>query len=189
MLLAGLGATALSALGGRRAGATTPPTEPPLRPSDDDIALLARTQQLELTARDLYQTAIDAGAAGDEDRVLQTARDNHQAAGDALSAMIGTAAPQKPDDALVEEFGDRFATSDLKEAAAAGFELENTLVATNAQLVGTLQGLDGATTMAAVLVMQSRMCTVMADLSGQGDDPAALFENSASPLTTSASEG
>ena len=187
-LVAGLAGTALTALGGRRVSAT-PPTEPPGRPTDADTALLARAQQVELTARDLYDVAIEEGAAGDEDRVLMAARANHQAAADALSALIGTAAPQTADAELFEQYADRFRTSDITAAAAAGYELESTLVATHTELIGQLEGIDGAKTIAAVLIMEARMCTVLADLAGEGDDLTALFDNNASALTVSASEG
>ena len=91
LLVAGLAGTAATALVGQRASATAP-TEPPStdassiepgsseptsapptapgRPTDADVTLLGFAQQLELTARDLYQLAIDEGAAGSEDRVL-----------------------------------------------------------------------------------------------------------------------
>lgn len=193
LLVAGLAGTAATALAGQRASATAP-TEPPStdastaptspgRPTAADVSLLGFAQRIELTARDLYQRAIDEGAAGDEDRVLMGLRSNHQAAADALSAMLGRAAPQTPDDDLFGEWESRFASADLQEVAAAGLELENTLVATHIELIGQLEGLDGVETLAATLLMESRAGTVLADLSGQGDDPAALFENPASALT------
>ena len=187
-LVAGLAGTALTATGGRRASAT-PPSEPPSRPTDEDVALLAPAQQVELTARDLYQLAIDKGAAGSEDRVLMAARDNHQAAADALSALIGADAPQTSDPDLFEQWAESFTSSDLAAVAAAGYELESTLVATHTELIGQLEGVDGAKTIGSVLIMQARMCTVLADLSGRGDDFEALFDNTASALSISASGG
>lgn len=189
MLVAGLSGAAAAAVVGQRASATPPTTEPPERPTDGDVTLLAFAQQVELTARDLYQTALDEGAAGDEDRVLQTCQANHQAAADSLSALLGTAAPGTADDLLYEQWVDRFASSDLQAVAMAGYELENTLVVSHTELVGALEGLEGATTIAAVLIMQARMCTVLADLSGQGDDFAALFDNTATALTPPSNEG
>jgi hypothetical protein len=187
-LVAGLAGTALTALGGRRVSAT-PPTEPPGRPTDADTALLARAQEVELTARDLYEAAIAEGAAGDEDRVLMAARANHQAAADGLSALIGNDAPQMADAELFDQYADRFRTSDITTAATAGYELESTLVATHTELVGQLEGVDGARTIAAVLIMEARTATVLADLAGEGDDLTALFDNDARALTVSASEG
>ncbi len=204
LLVAGLAGTAATALVGQRTSATAP-TEPPStdassiepgsseptsapptapgRPTDADVTLLGFAQQLELTARDLYQLAIDEGAAGSEDRVLLACHKNHQAAADALSAMLGRDAPQKRDDALFDEWAPRFTSADLQEVAAAGLELENMLVATQIEMIGQLEGLDGIEALGATLLMQSRMGTVLAHLSGQGDDPAALLENSARALT------
>ena len=62
-------------------------------------------------------------------------------------------------------------------------------VATHTELIGQLEGIDGAKTIAAVLIMEARMCTVLADLAGEGDDLTALFDNNASALAVSASEG
>lgn len=188
MLVAGLAGSALTALVGRRAAAA-PPTSPPGRPTAGDLPLLAFAQRAELTARDLYRLALEEGAAGSEDRVLQACADNHEAAAHAISGLIGADAPQERDDALFERWQARFTSADLAEVAAAGYELENTLVATHTELVGTLEGLDGTKAIAATLMMQARACTVLADLSGQGDDLDALFDNTASALTPPASEG
>ena len=154
--------------------------------------MLAFAQRLELVARDLYQLALDEGAAGDEDRVLQACRDNHLASGDTISGLIGTSAPERRNDfttAFVDEWSGRFTTSDLQAAADAGYELESAMVATYTELIGRLQGLDGAKTVAAILIAQARMCTVLADLRGDGDDFAALFENEADAVLPAAIEG
>ena len=112
------------------------------------------------------------------------AQANHQAAADALSALIGTAAPADGRRRAVRAVGRAVPTSDLTAVATAGYELENTLVATHTELVGQLEGIDGAKTIAAVLIMEARMCTVLADLSGQRRRlRRALFDNNASALT------
>jgi len=180
---------AASALSGRRASASAPPTSPPARPTDADVELLRFAEQLELTARDLYQLAIDEGAAGDRDLVLQTCRENHQAAADSLSALLGTDAIGERDDALFEEMSGGFTTSDLPAVAEAGYALESAAVATHASLIGQLEGTDGARTIAAILMIESRMCTVLADLQGLGDDDAALFDNGAVALQPTTVEG
>ena len=46
-----------------REPAATTTTVPPSRPTAEDVALLAFAQSFELTARDLYQAAIDGGSA------------------------------------------------------------------------------------------------------------------------------
>ncbi|MBA3604845.1 MAG: ferritin-like domain-containing protein [Actinomycetota bacterium] len=191
-LTAGLTGTALT-LGARpveaRAPRTAPPTSPPARPTEGDIPLLAFAEQIELTARDLYRVALDEGAAGDRDRVLLTGRDNHQAAADSLSAILGIDGTGERDEALFEELSGGFTTSDLPAVAEAGYALESTAVATHIGLIGQLQGTAGANTIAAILMIESRMCTVLADLQGLGDDDAALFDNGAVALVPPAAAG
>lgn len=181
VLAAGLTGTALT-VAGRRVSATTPPTPPPGRPTDDDVQLLQFAQRVELTARDLYQVALDEGAAGDRDRVIQTCRDNHRAFADSLSAILGTDGNGRRDNGLFDELSGGFTTSDLPAVAEAGFALESSAVATHTNLLGRLAGVDGARTIAAILTSESRMCTVLADLQGLGDDDAALFDNGAVSL-------
>ena len=196
VLTAGLSGAVAAALVGSRVSATTP-TEPPTtegteapgttaapsRPTEADTELLASAQGVELAARDLYAMAIDAGAAGEDDQVLATARANHQAAADALSALIGSAAPQTADAELVSAREGDFAQADLVAVATAGQELENTLVATHTELIGQLQNLDGASRIAAILMAEAQMATVLGHLAGSGDDLEALFDNPATALT------
>lgn len=200
VLTAGLTGAAATLLASQRVSATTPPdsttpsseapapTDPPARPTEADVALLAFAQQAELAARDLYQDALDAGAAGNSDRVLQACRDNHGAAANVLSGMLGTSAPQARDEDVYSERSGDFSSTDLGTVAAAGYDLENTLVATHISLVGMLEGVDGARDVAAILAAEARMCTVLADLSGNGDDLAALFDNTARGLTPPATQ-
>lgn len=163
-------------------------TAAPQRPTGADNGLLAQIQGLELAAADLYQAAIDAGAAGDSDRVLAAGRDHHLAAGNVLSGLIGTAAPQERDEDFFTEHQADFESGDLAAVATTGAELENTLIATYVDIVGQLQGVDGAKMVSAIIVGHARRATTLVDLSGQGDDPAALFENSATALSLPATE-
>jgi hypothetical protein len=205
VLTAGLTGAVTTALIGSRVAATTP-TEPPtteasgetagtdavptttaapVRPTGDDIALLAFAQGAELAARDLYALAIETGAEGDGDQALAAARANHQAAGNAISALIGGAAPQTADAALVSSLESGFASTDLAAVAAAGLELENTLVATHTAMIGQLTNLGAASRVAAILIAEAQMAAVLADLAGNQDDPSALFDNPATALTPS----
>lgn len=193
VLAAGLAGTAL-AVSGRTAVASAPPATPPEtspgRPTAGDVELLGFAQSLEIAARDLFQLAIDEDADGDEDRVLRACRDIHQSNTDAFSAMLGTGAPNARDDAIFDEWSQQFTTSSLEDAAAAGYDFESVVVATHIDLVGELEGLDGARTLAAIITTESRLCTVLADLSGRGDDLDALFLNEADALApTSANAG
>jgi hypothetical protein len=159
----------------------TPATTPPGPPSGADVELLAGLQGLELAARDLYQAAIDAGA-DDGNGVLTTLRGNHQGYANAISGLIGAAAPQARNEAVFARFVGDFETSDVGAVAAAGYDLEAGAVATYLEALGELEGTDGAALAAAVLIVESRHGAVLADMLGQGDDLDALLVIDATPL-------
>jgi hypothetical protein len=181
VLTAGLAGTTFALAGWRTAAATTPPT-PPDRPTDADVDLLASLQGVELAARDLYQAALDAGA-NDDGGVLAALRSNHEGYANSISALIGGSAPQAADDALFEQFVGDFDTSDVTAVAEAAYEFESAAVATYLEALGELEGVDGAALVSSILIVESRSCTVLADMSGQGDDLDALLDNDAAPFT------
>ena len=143
-----------------------------------DAELLGVLQSFELTARDLYQVAIDAGADGD---VWRGIRDNHRAYADRLSGQIGRAAPDARDEALFTELESAFATIGT-ELATAAYDLESTLLATHGETLGALSGADSSRSIASILMVEARHCAVLADLAGLGEDFAALFDNEAEPV-------
>jgi len=161
--------------------ATTPPTPPPQRPNGADTELLAALQGLELAARDLYQTALDAGAS-DEGGVLQALRSNHAGYANVISGLIGNAAPQRADEALFAQFEADFDSSDVEAVAAAAYDFESSTVATYLDALGQLEGTDGAKTVASIVIVESRSCAVLASLGGRGDDLDALLVNDATPF-------
>lgn len=179
---------------GSDAGGAAPASQPPAtattivssRPTTEDVALLAFAQSFELTARDLYQTAITAGAGGDYAHVFATVMENHEEYGNVIAGLIGTDAPQRRDDAMYDQFVSGFDNSDTTAVAKAGYDLESTAVATHSELIGQLTAVDGATTLAALLVIESRHCTVLAHIAGNGDDMAALIDNTATALRPTA---
>jgi len=161
----------------------------PERPTPADIELLAFAQQVELTARDLYQAALAGGAGGEDDGVFPTLRDNHLAAANLISGILGSAAPQQRDNALYEQLVGEFEAGERATVATAAYDLESTTVSTHLELLGQLEGIDSATTIASILIIESRACAVLADVGGGGDDFAALFDNDAAALAPSASAG
>jgi Ferritin-like domain len=162
----------------------TPATTPPGQPTAGDTALLAALQGLELAARDLYRAALDAGAS-DEGGVLTTLRANHEGYANVISGLIGGAAPQTPDEALLEQFSADFETSDVDAVATAGYDFESSAVATHLDALGELEGTDAAKAIASIVIVESRHCAVLADLGGRGDDLDALLDNEAIPFTLS----
>ncbi len=158
-----------------------PATTPPGPPTSADLTVLAGLQGLELAARDLYQTAIDAGA-DDGAGVLATLRANHAGYANAISGLIGAAAPQARNDLVYDQFSADFETDDVASVAAAGYALESGAVATNLDALGVLEGADGATVVASILIVESRHAAVLADLGGQSDDLDAVLVNTATPF-------
>ena len=158
-----------------------PATTPPARPTGADTELLAAIQGMELAARDLYQEAIDAGAE-DDGGVLPTLRSNHAGYANAISGLIGGAAPQRRDEELFAQFQAEFANSDVVAVAAAAYDFESSTVATNLEALGQLEGTDGAKTVASIVIVESRSCAVLASLGGRGDDLDAVLVNDATPF-------
>jgi Ferritin-like domain len=158
-----------------------PATTPPGPPTSADLTVLAGLQGLELAARDLYQTAIDAGA-DDGAGVLATLRANHAGYANAISGLIGAAAPQARNDLVYDQFSADFETDDVASVAAAGYALESGAVATNLDALGVLDGTNGATVVASILIVESRHAAVLADLGGQSDDLDVVLVNTATPF-------
>ena len=159
---------------------TTPPTAPEA-PTRGDTELLAELQGLELAGRDLYQTALDAGAK-DEGGVFQALRSNHAGYANVISGLIGSAASQRRNEDLFAQFKDQFDTSDVEAVAAAAYDFESSTVATYLDALNQLEGTNGAKRAASIMIIESRHCAVLADLSGKGDDLDALLVNDAAPF-------
>lgn len=170
-----------------RAGAAAPPdqatttTAPPRQPLDADRQLLGVAQRLELAAVRLYDEALRGSELdGDQRGIISGIREAHEAYAQSLSAILGKAAPDVAEQALVDELRAAFAgpIGDMLEAATA---LENALVATHTELVGTLQGTDGTSLVASILVVEARHATVLADMAGVTDLDTFLV-NEADPI-------
>lgn len=140
---------------------------PPIkRPTVADVKLLAAAQSTELAARDLYNSAIAAGAGGDHLASLVALAAHHDAYAQSISSLIGGDAPQTRDDqlfnSLVADFG-----SDTVGVALAAHGLENSIVAEHTILVGELVGTDGAALMASIVITEARHCVALATLAGK----------------------
>ena len=147
--------------------------------SDDDRAIAGSAMALELAARDLYDAAIGTGA---DDEIWAAMREQHEAYGQLLAGIAGISAMSR-DDATFDELGGGFDTGD---PAAAALDLENMVAATNLELLGQVDDPDLAGAMASFVTMESRHATVLATISGRGDDLDALFVNPATPLDVEA---
>jgi len=172
LLGAGVIGAAIALAGARPASATT-------GLSDDDLATAGFAIALELTARDLYDAAIEAGA---DDDIWPVLREQHESYAQRLAGITGISA-QLRDDSAYEQFADAFTTNDPAEA---GFELENVAAATHTELLGSVADVDIAAAMASFASMESRQAMVLAEMSGQVGDLDALFSNPATALTPEA---
>jgi Ferritin-like domain len=207
LLAAGFSGTALGLLGSRAVSAspdTTTPTSdegstpaesapaattttlPPKRPTDADVPYLQFAESFELAAHDLYQAALDAGA---EEETLTAFRDNHQAYASVIKGQLGTLGALSRDDEVYDQFEAEFATSDVTALATSAAAFESTLVATYAEMLGQLEGVDGAHLLASIMMVEARQAAVLVDVSGRGDDYDAMFADDAPPLPASATSG
>jgi hypothetical protein len=143
-----------------------------------DRDLLGFAMALELTARDLYEEAIAAGA---DPTLLAPMAAQHRAYGEVLAGVTGLSANTRLDDVFEASSG-AFATSDTMAAAEAAYELESVAVATHLELLGLLTDIGASKTIASIMAMEARHCTVLAHATGRGDDLDAMLTNSAAPI-------
>lgn len=164
--------------------AATTTTAPPLRPTADDVSLLGFAQSVELAARNLYDVALGTTTFQFDSNtraVLATLRESHDAYAASLSGILGRQAPQAVDpvfDTLKSTFG-----GDKKSILDAAYALESTAVATHTDVLGKLQGTDGASLIASILIAEARHGTVLAYLNGSTDLDQLLVDTEAGALT------
>ncbi len=181
LLGAGLGGAAaalLPVLAGRAGAArpaTTPPTEPaptttvapPLQPTDADVELLVFAEGVELAARDLYDIALASVEFSDVQRtVVATLRESHEAYFQSLAAILGRRGSGQANADVVSALRGGF-TGDAAKVLGSMYDLESTAVATHTEILGELDGLDGAKLIASILIVEARHGTVLADLAGR----------------------
>lgn len=140
----------------------------------DQTATMQFAISLELTARDLYRSAIDAGAQGD---LWQIMADQHQAYAERLAGIANLSADQRNDEAF-EALEGAFRS----ETTTAGLQLENIAAATHADLLSTVENDSAAAAIASIASMESRHATLLASFGGS-TDPDVLFINDATPLS------
>lgn len=168
LLGAGVLGAALALAGSRTASAGTT-----LGLSDADKELASFAISLELTARDLYDAAIDAGSSDD---VWTAMREQHEAYATRIAGLAGLSASVRNEDVFTSLEGD-FSTTDPVDAAQ---ELENVAAATHISLLGEIDDVQYAEITAAIASMESRHSTVLGLIAGKTGDE--LFTNPATPL-------
>jgi hypothetical protein len=143
--------------------------------SEDDLANAQFAIGVELAARDLYRAAIEAGATGTAWAILAEQHSQYGQRVAGLTGIAANAADRAVYDPRVADFqGDR--------PANAAFELENTLIATHAALLGQIGDISVADALASIVSMESHHAAYLAERSGRGDNFDALFTCTAEPL-------
>ena len=140
-----------------------------------ELDLLRFAQRLELTARDLYDAAIAAGATG---AVWEAMSEQHEAYAQSIAGLTGLSADSRNDevyDALVGSFSS-------SAAAEAAYDLESAAAVTHIEVLGLLTHRPASQLVASIIAAESRHCVVLADLTGRGTDLTALLVNTASPI-------
>jgi hypothetical protein len=118
---------------------------------------------------------------GDHRLVIATIRESHDAYAASLSALLGRQAPQVVDpvfDKLKSSFG-----GDASTMLDAAYEIESTAVATHTDILGRLQGTDGARLLASILIVEARHGTVVAHLNGKTSLDDLLVNTESDALT------
>ncbi len=165
-----VGATAL--LASRSASAAPAP----LPPNPADTFLLEQAMLLELTARDLYEVAIDAGPADEIAEVLAVIAQNHRAYAQSIAGAAGLSASGRNEDAF-ESLRGEFADGSI----LAAHQLEQTAVSTHTELLGEYESAQAVRLTASILVVEARHATVLADIAGVSDLDV-IFGNDQPPL-------
>lgn len=190
----GIGGAAVSLLPfvSGRASATTPPnssgtagatttTKPPQRPTSDDSTLLTFSQGIELAIRDLYDVALGVKFDDATRAVLATIRESHESYATSLGGLLGRAGTQTRD-AMYDNLEASF-SGDPSKVLDAAYDLESTAVATHTEVLGQLQGTDGAGLLASILVIEARHGTVLASLNKKTSLDDLLVTTEADALT------
>jgi rubrerythrin len=157
---------------------------PPLRPTSADVTALRFAQGVELAARDLYELALAGGGYGEDlAPVMAAMSQHHRSYAQAISGLLGPDANGQPNEGVLGQFRTRF--SNPSSAISAAARLEDTAVATHTELLGTLEGTDGAALIASILVVEARHATVLATAAGV-TDLNQLLTTTSTPLEVTA---
>lgn len=100
---------------------------------------------------------------------------DHEQWGSSLSALLGTAAPQAPDEAVVAEWQPRFDGASGTELAQVALEFETAGLTAWLEAIAGFESTHVVTTSLAIARVAAEHCTALADLSGQGDDLDAML--------------
>lgn len=164
-----------------------PHAVPAMQPTEADIALLRTAQSAELTVRDLYNAALAAGSFPDAQlSVLELFRDHHTAYAQSLNGLLSKSAASTRSESMYSSYLAQVQSANTSLLALQ--TLENILVATYIDIVGSLVSLNGANLAASILIVEAGHAAVF------GSAPtfnitSALNDDAVSLITTDTVEG
>ncbi len=152
----------------------------PDRPTDADRAALTEALRLELAAAALYELAA-AKLSDDAAVVAGVMAEQHEAYANAIAGAIGSSSTG-PNDDVVSELSEAFATSDAQAFGNAARSLENSAVATHTALLDAYDSVDAVALTASIITVESRHATVLTSLAGFASNLDEMLGNSADAL-------
>lgn len=154
---------------------------------DADLVLLNTAQSAELAVRDLYDEELAVRIFSDAQKsVLELFRDHHTAYAQTLNGLLGKLASNTRHESLFSTYSDRGRSTE--ESLSTLQSLENILVATHTDIVGSLVDLEGATLLAAILMVEARHAAVFGSAPTL-DISSALNDVAGSLVTSNSVEG
>ncbi|MEM8619858.1 MAG: ferritin-like domain-containing protein [Actinomycetota bacterium] len=160
-------AAAIAALSTARPVAATPP----FSPTADDTTLLRQAMELELAARDLYETTLEAGISDDVSPLVELLASNHNDYAKGIAGIAGLSA-DTPNQDVFDQLQADFDTTDVEAWARAANNLENTAAATHSELMAQYESENAITFTASVVMIEARAGVVTASIAGDSLESA-----------------
>lgn len=178
-LIGALGAVGLA--GAAALSIARPASAAPTSPTDGDKELLFQAMRLELTAADLYDTALAAGLSDVGTELATVFSANHRAYADKIAGAAGFSADSRNEE-VFEQLESAFDTSDDEAFAEVANTLENNAAATHTSLLAEYESVNARKITASIIVVEARMATVLSHFGGLASDFEQVFEPDAEAL-------
>lgn len=147
------------------AQASSPRSTLSAQPTEADTQLLQFAQGVEITAHDLYKKAADSGKfAGDELAMINMFGEHHKMYAQAINGLIGKSATNQRNESLYSAYVGQLGSA--QSAYISLHNVENTLAATNTDILGQLRGIDAVRILASIITVEARQAAVFGTLPG-----------------------
>jgi len=167
-LVAGAGAVALARPAAAQTASSTTSTLP-ARPTTDDLTILGFAQSVELAAVAAYGAAAATGKiSSDVLAVAVTFQGHHREHAQAIGGLAGSAAPGKPNQKLLAEFGPKITAAGTEKALLEiAYTLEMAAAATYAKVVELFKSADAVHKVVAIGPIEARHAVVLGTVLGK----------------------